>query len=92
MFNLLQCPGVKLDNSGKPDPTSDDPLVEEAKYFVESLLLQRDVDIILESINNNNFVGTIVHPNGNIAELLLKKGFARCVDWSIAYLKSGNFF
>lgn len=26
---------------------------------------------------------------GNIAELLLKEGFARCVDWSMAFMKSG---
>lgn len=62
---------------------------EEARYFVEVRLLQREVEIILESVNNANFVGTIVHPKGNIAELLLKEGFARCVDWSIAFMKSG---
>ena len=27
--------------------------------------------------------------NGNIAELLLKEGFARCVDWSIALVTGG---
>lgn len=26
---------------------------------------------------------------GNIAELLLLEGFARCVDWSIVHIKSG---
>jgi staphylococcal nuclease domain-containing protein 1 len=44
------------------DPTAKEPYVEEAKFFVESRLLQRDVDIILETVNNNNFVGSIVHP------------------------------
>jgi len=38
------------------------PYAEEAKFFVESRLLQRDVEIILESVSNNNFVGTVVHP------------------------------
>jgi staphylococcal nuclease domain-containing protein 1 len=38
------------------------PYAEEAKFFVETRLLQRDVEIILESVNNNNFVGTVVHP------------------------------
>lgn len=74
---------------GKPDVTSADPLVEEARCFVESLLLQRDVEIVVESVNNNNFVGSILHPNGNIAELLLRRGYAKCVDWSLAYIKSG---
>lgn len=63
---------------------------DEAKYYVELRLLQRDVEIVLESVNNNNFVGTIIHPNGNIAESLLKEGLARCVDWSMAYMKSGK--
>ena len=28
--------------------------------------------------------------NGNIAELLLAEGFARCVDWSIALVTGGS--
>lgn len=59
---VFQCPGFKLDNDGKPDPTAKVPYAEEAKYFVESRLLQRDVEIILESVNNNNFVGSVIHP------------------------------
>jgi endonuclease YncB( thermonuclease family) len=31
----------------------------------------------------------LVLQKGNIAEALLKEGFARCVDWSIASMKSG---
>ena len=27
--------------------------------------------------------------NGDIAELLLREGFARCVDWSIAHSHAG---
>lgn len=26
---------------------------------------------------------------GNIAEVLLRQGFARCVDWSMAHMKTG---
>ncbi|XP_018575956.1 staphylococcal nuclease domain-containing protein 1 [Anoplophora glabripennis] len=89
MISGIRCPGFKLDATGKPDPTIKVEYAEEARYFVEVRLLQREVEIILESVNNANFVGTIVHPKGNIAELLLKEGFARCVDWSIAFMKSG---
>jgi staphylococcal nuclease domain-containing protein 1 len=53
--------------------------------------LQRDVEIVLESTNNQNFVGTILFPKGNIAEALLREGFAKCVDWSMAFMKSGKF-
>lgn len=35
---------------------------DEAKYFTESRLLQRDVKIILEGVSNTNFLGTIQHP------------------------------
>ncbi|CAH1366960.1 unnamed protein product [Tenebrio molitor] len=89
MISGIRCPGFKLDSNGKPDPTIKVPYAEEARYFVEIRLLQREVDIVLESVNNNNFVGTIIHPKGNIAEALLKEGFAHCVDWSIAFMKSG---
>lgn len=86
---MFQCPGFKLDANGKPDPTIKVEYAEEARYFVEVRLLQREVEIVLESVNNNNFVGTILHPKGNIAELLLREGFAKCVDWSIAFMKTG---
>ncbi|KAB0792451.1 hypothetical protein PPYR_14410 [Photinus pyralis] len=89
MISGIRCPGFKLDDKGRPDPSIKVAFAEEARYFVEVRLLQRDVEIILESVNNNNFVGTIVHPKGNIAEALLKEGFARCVDWSMAFMKSG---
>lgn len=65
------------------------PYAEEARYFVEIRLLQREVEIVLESVNNSNFVGTILHPKGNIAEALLREGFTKCVDWSMAFMKSG---
>jgi staphylococcal nuclease domain-containing protein 1 len=81
-----------LDKDGKPNQSIVVPYAEEARYFVESRLLHRDVEILLESVNNANFVGTILFPKGNIAEALLREGFAKCVDWSMAFMKSGNFF
>nr|QBI71280.1 ebna2 binding protein P100 [Orthoderella ornata] len=88
MISGIRCPGFR-DAEGKPDPTAKVPYAEEAKFFVELRLLQRDVEIILESVNNNNFVGSVIHPKGNIAEALLKEGFAKCVDWSMTFMKSG---
>ncbi|XP_050360776.1 staphylococcal nuclease domain-containing protein 1 [Nymphalis io] len=82
MLSGIRCPAVKQDGDSEP-------YAEEARFFLESKLLQKEVDVILESVNNNNLVGTILHPQGNIAEALLKQGFARCVDWSIAVMKSG---
>jgi len=64
--------------------------MSEAKYFTESRLLQRDIQIVFESVSGANFLGSIIHPAGNIAELLLKEGFARCIDWSMAVLSSDH--
>ncbi|XP_058457634.1 staphylococcal nuclease domain-containing protein 1 [Malaya genurostris] len=89
MMSGIRCPGFKLDGDGKPDTTTEVPYAEEARYFVESRLLQRDVEIRLESVTNTNFVGTIIFPKGNIAEALLREGFASCVEWSMRYVKEG---
>lgn len=116
----LQCPTFKREADGTETP---EPFAAEAKFFTESRLLQRDVQIILESCPNQIILGTILHPvsnglralwsssaakhiqtgafrpgfnvslptlqNGNITELLLKEGFARCVDWSMAVYTQG---
>lgn len=68
---------------------NNEPFAAEAQYFTESRLLQRQVEVILESVNNKNFVGSIRHPNGNIAEALLREGFAKCVDWSLQCVTGG---
>ena len=75
---------------GRPanDGTAD-PYGLEAHYFTEARLLQREVTIVLESVNNNSFIGTITHPNGNIAEALLREGLAKCVEWSLACVTGG---
>ncbi|CAH8845791.1 unnamed protein product [Trichobilharzia szidati] len=61
-----------------------EPWGHDALFFVESRLLQRDITIVIESVFNQNFVGSIIHPNGNIAELLLRQGLARCIDWNLS--------
>ncbi|KAK0395145.1 hypothetical protein QR680_001139 [Steinernema hermaphroditum] len=84
MLSGLKAPGVRAGSDGRPEEFS-----EEAKYFVEYRLLQRDVEIVLEGVSNQNFVGSVIHPKGNIAEILLKEGFAKCVDWSIGMATCG---
>lgn len=90
MISGIRCPGVKLDADGKPDLSVKVPFADEARYDVETRLLQRDVEIRLESVNNSNFIGTILYPKGNIAESLLREGLAKCVDWSMAVMKTGK--
>jgi len=89
MLSGVRSPATKLGPEGKPDSKMSEEYAVEAHYFTESRLLQRDVNVILESSNNNNFVGSIIHPNGNIAEALLKEGMAKCVDWSISKVTGG---
>ena len=52
--------------------------------------MQQEVKIILESNNNKNFVGSIIHPNGNIAEALLREGLAKCVEWQLGVVTGGG--
>uniref|UniRef100_A0A3Q3JRS6 Staphylococcal nuclease domain-containing protein n=1 Tax=Monopterus albus TaxID=43700 RepID=A0A3Q3JRS6_MONAL len=86
MLSGIKCPTFKREADGTETP---EPFAAEAKFFTESRLLQRDVQIILESCPNQIILGTILHPNGNITELLLREGFARCVDWSMAVYSQG---
>jgi len=89
MMSGVRAPGTRLGPEGRPDPAQCEPFATEAHYFTESRLLQREIEVILESHNNNNFVGSVIHPAGNIAEALLKEGMAKCVDWSIAKVTGG---
>lgn len=79
-----------MDAEGKPDPSTTEAFAEEARYFTETRLLQRDVEVVLESVNNQNFVGSIIHPvslNYIIIVLLLflyMIGFDYC---SIIYIE-----
>lgn len=70
---------IRLMIAGIRCPKQNEQYFSEARFFVESRLLQQDVEIVLESANNNSFVGTVSHPQGNIAESLLKEGFAKCL-------------
>lgn len=88
MLSGIKCPGYKIGEDGRVSQDAE-PYAEEAKYFTEVRLLQKDVEIILEGVSNQNFLGTISHPNGNISEALLREGFAKCVDWSIAVVTAG---
>jgi len=89
LLSGVRAPAVKYGNEGKIDASQCEPYGLEAHYFIESRLLQREVEIVLESVNNKNLVGTVLHPMGNIAEALLKEGLAKVVDWSLACVSSG---
>uniref|UniRef100_A0A8R1HJY3 Staphylococcal nuclease domain-containing protein 1 n=1 Tax=Caenorhabditis japonica TaxID=281687 RepID=A0A8R1HJY3_CAEJA len=90
-YITLQLSGVRAPSTRNPTSSESraEPFSEEAKFFTESRLLQRDVQIVLESTSNQNFVGSVLHPKGNIAESLLREGYAKCVDWSIGLCTGG---
>lgn len=84
----IKCPGFKREG----DVETPEPFAEEAKQFVETRILHRDVKVVLEGVANaanGILLGTIHHPNGNISEFLLKDGLAKCVDWSMGRVTSG---
>lgn len=80
----VRAPACRAGADGKVEAYS-----EEAKFFVEQRLLQQDIKVVLESTSNQNLVGSIIHPKGNIAESLLREGYAKCVDWSIGLCTGG---
>ncbi|EON99583.1 putative transcription factor (snd1 p100) protein [Phaeoacremonium minimum UCRPA7] len=54
----------------------------EARSFVETRLLQRQVKIqIVGASPQGQLIATVLHPRGNIAEFLLQDGLARCNDF-----------
>lgn len=78
--------GIRAPLSKRIDASGSEQAAEEfgdaAKDYVESRLLQRFVKITLLGLSPQlQFIGNIVHPAGNIAELLLSQGLARCVDF-----------
>jgi len=86
MLSGIKCPMFKMDDDKS---TKSEPFAEQAKYFTEVRLLQKDVKIVLEGASNQNLLGTVQHPNGNISELLLQEGFAHCADWSMKNVTTG---
>ena len=65
-----------------------EPFAAQAKHFVEVRLLHRDVCVRLHAVDrNDSFFGSIEHPAGDIRQVLLTNGLAKCSDWSIRFLQ-----
>ena len=77
----IRAPTTKRTNpsDGKEQPA--EAFGEEAHQFVEQRLLQRNVKIDILGVSpQGQLVCAVKHPNGSIAEFLLKAGLARCTD------------
>ncbi len=59
MMSGIKCPMFKMDETAKQVAEA---FAEEAKYYTESRLLQRDVQIVLEGVSNQFLLGSILHP------------------------------
>jgi staphylococcal nuclease domain-containing protein 1 len=82
-LNLAGVQTPKLKGVTGPEPYS-----REAKHFCDLRLLHRKLDVRIDGLDKyDNFVGSILHPAGNISEELLKAGLARIADWSCSFLK-----
>ncbi|GAA5875888.1 hypothetical protein JCM3774_001113 [Rhodotorula dairenensis] len=105
-FVNLGLAGIRAPRSGNLSGREDvqgEEFGDEARFFVESRLLQRLIKVTLLSLPNptpapyangnatqqvNLFLGTVHHPAGNIAALLVQVGLARIVDWHAGFLAS----
>lgn len=106
-FVNLGLAGIRAPRSGNLSGREDiqgDEFGDEARFFVESRLLQRLIHVTLLSLptptpapgsaQNGHapqvslFLGTVHHPAGNIAALLVSVGLARIVDWHAGFLAS----
>ena len=77
----IRTPATKRTNpsDGKEQPS--EPFGDEAHQFVEQRLLQRNVKVDVLGVSpQGQLVCAVKHPNGSIAEFLLKAGLARCTD------------
>uniref|UniRef100_A0A8C9GNL4 Tudor staphylococcal nuclease n=1 Tax=Piliocolobus tephrosceles TaxID=591936 RepID=A0A8C9GNL4_9PRIM len=61
----------------------------ETKKFVETRLLNRDIEFEIKHMdNNNNLYGNIYYKLGNICISLLKNGYAYINDYTINYVEN----
>uniref|UniRef100_A0A7S3GBZ8 Uncharacterized protein n=1 Tax=Palpitomonas bilix TaxID=652834 RepID=A0A7S3GBZ8_9EUKA len=80
----IKCPGYARNDDGHDVAQ---PHADEAKYFIESRLLHREVRLELTGLDKmNGFFGSIISPAGDISKELVRVGLAKVVDWSISFV------
>lgn len=81
--------GIRCPDKNKATETK---FSEEAKYFTESRLLNREVKVHIEKITTERsqtaFLASVFLGQNNLAEALLRQGMARCFDASITLTKA----
>jgi staphylococcal nuclease domain-containing protein 1 len=61
-----------------------EPFALQARHFTELRLLNREMDVVMQSLDRTgNVLGTVLHPKGNIAVEIVKAGLAKVADRSL---------
>uniref|UniRef100_A0A6G1S696 Nuclease domain-containing protein 1 n=1 Tax=Aceria tosichella TaxID=561515 RepID=A0A6G1S696_9ACAR len=77
--------GIRSPDKNRPNESK---FFDEAKFFTESRLLNREVKVHVEKIERNSYLASVVLGQNNLAEALLRQGMARCNDASITLTKA----
>src|ERR1700753_1507542 len=85
----IKAPSTKRQGPGE-DERQGEPFGDDAHLFIESRLLQRNIQVELLGVSpQNQLVATVKHPTqGSVAPHILKAGFARCTDFHSTLLGS----
>ncbi|KAI4200934.1 MAG: hypothetical protein LQ350_003620 [Teloschistes chrysophthalmus] len=76
----IRAPKKASNVEGRVHPA--EPLADESFQFVDNRLLQRNVKADILGVSpQNQLICAVKHPNGSIAEFILKAGLAHCIDF-----------
>lgn len=84
----IRTPSTRRVNSDGVELSPAEPFGDQAHGYVETRLLQRRVSVTLVGFSDQGqLIGSVVHPNGNIAHYLVQAGLGRCNDLHSVLLK-----
>lgn len=94
---LISVAGVQAPVMNKRNPdgsTKNEPYAAQSKHFTECRVLCRDVKLVLQGLDRyDNLFARILWPldgtEYDLGKELLKKGFAKTVEWSLAMMTGG---
>lgn len=86
----IKAPATKRQGAADEAEKPGEPFGDDAHLFMESRLLQRNIQVEVLGISpQNQLVGVVKHPTqGSVAPHILKVGLARCTDFHSTLLGS----
>jgi staphylococcal nuclease domain-containing protein 1 len=79
--------GESDDQKQSSSGSKPEPFALQARHFTELRLLNREVEIVMQTLDRTgNVLGSVLHPKGNIAVEMVKNGLAKVTDRSLAAL------